>query len=290
MELVSGRSLDDVIAGTRKLDERLALVPIVLAAADAIAYAHEQRIIHRDLKPKNVLVGSFGETVIIDWGLAKDLGDPTEDGASGMVPVGDGTAAGEILGSPAYMPPEQALGEPVDPRADVYAIGALLAHVLLGEAPFRGSFFEVLEAAQRGVPVALRKRQPGVPEELHAIVERAMAREAAARYPTARELAEDLRRFQSGQRVAAHRYSLGQLVRRWLARHQTAVAVGVTALAILGVVICASVSRINDVRRRADDQWARAEHSSRIDREPCRLSRPTEYAARSRSAARPPRA
>src|SRR5215470_182874 len=126
MKLVAGRPLRDLIAERATVDERIGLLHHVIAVADAIAYAHGRSIIHRDLKPANVIVGDFGETVVIDWGLAKDL-TAAEDSSVGGGPFrasrdGSLTSAGSVLGTPAYMAPEQARGEPVDQRADVFAI------------------------------------------------------------------------------------------------------------------------------------------------------------------------
>jgi tetratricopeptide (TPR) repeat protein len=265
MRLVSGRPLDKVIADAGTLAQRLALLPHAIAVADALAYAHQERIIHRDLKPQNVMVGEFGETVVIDWGLAKDL--------SGTVPdeVGVGpyrtrpemtgeTRVGEVMGTPAYMPPEQAEAEPVDATADVYAIGAILYHLLAGAPPYGGkTSLEVLDAVANGPPVPLSKRQPGVPPDLLAVIDRAMARDPAARYPTARELAEDLRRFQTGQLVGAHRYSPGQLLARWLRRHRAAVIVAGVATALLLTLGGLAVQRILRSQHAAEDQRALAE-------------------------------
>jgi tetratricopeptide (TPR) repeat protein len=286
MKLVSGRSLDDVIAAGSTLAARLALLPSVLAVADAIAYAHDQRIVHRDLKPKNVLVGRFGETVVVDWGLAKDLDRDEPGGAApgadpaasmpgadvdtllGATPAPPDTAgasltvAGSVMGTPAYMPPEQARGEPVDERADVYAIGAILYHLLAGRPPVTGvSSVDVLEQvmARRTRPVT--DVQPDAPAELVAIVAKAMAFEPSDRYPGAGALAADLRRFQTGQLVGAHRYSLGALLRRWIARHRAAVAVGAVAVVVVAALAVIGVRRIMDERRRAEDQRALADQS-----------------------------
>ena len=130
MKLVSGRPLRDLIAERPTVDQRIGLLHHVIAVADAIAYAHGRSIIHRDLKPSNVIVGDFGETIVIDWGLAKDLSVAEEStvggGPFGTPPNNNMTASGAILGTPLYMAPEQGRGEHVDQRADVYAIGAML--------------------------------------------------------------------------------------------------------------------------------------------------------------------
>lgn len=299
MKLVSGRSLQDILAESRTLDVRLGLLPHVLAVAEAMAYAHSERIIHRDLKPGNVLVGSFGETVVIDWGLAKDLSRPEPDSAppaaahppsaaevpslpppapdsrtpsnrsprppSGRTPPGEAlTIHGAVIGTPAYMPPEQARGEGVDERADVYALGAILYHVLTGTCPYDGrSGASVLRKVLAGPPPPASERQPGIAEDLLAIVNKAMAREPAARYPSARELAEDLRRFQTGQIVGAHRYSRGELVLRFARRYRAALSVAGAALLILAISGTLAVRRIMAESHLARERQARAEEAQR---------------------------
>jgi tetratricopeptide (TPR) repeat protein len=149
------------------------------------------------------------------------------------------------------MPLEQAEGKPADERADVYAIGAILYHLLAGEPPYTSG--GVL-AVRRGPPVPLDERQPGAPADLLAIVRRAMTRDPAARYPTARELAEDLRRFQAGQLVGAHRYTPRQLFVRWLRRNRRPVAVALAAFAVLLVVSGLGLRRILQEKTRAETQ------------------------------------
>ncbi|MEZ4404439.1 MAG: protein kinase [Kofleriaceae bacterium] len=257
MRLVTGRSLDEVIAAAPTYADRLALLPNLLAVADAMAYAHGEGVIHRDLKPRNIVVGAFGETVVLDWGLAKELGSAaltsSRDGdASGDRLRGDAdttasgeTVDGEVLGTPAYMPPEQANGAAVDARADVYAIGAILYHVLTGRAPFvAASNAELLAAVHSGPPAPVTDAVPEAATELVAICQRAMARDPDARYPTALALAEDLRRFQTGQLVGAHRYSLRQLLWRRLRQHRTGLAATAAALVVALVIGVVAIRRV----------------------------------------------
>ena len=242
MRLVPGRSLRDVLRAPRALPERLAFLPAVIAVADALAYAHQQRVVHRDLKPGNVLVGDFGEVVVIDWGLARELDVPDD-------------AAGAAEGTPAYMSPEAARGEPADERADVYAIGAILYEALAGAPPYAGDSATAVRAAVRDrPPPPIEQRAPGVPADLAAIVAKAMARAPADRYPSARELAEELRRFQTGQLVSAHAYSVAERAARWVRRHRAPVGVAAVAL-VLGVVLAAvGVARIVRERDLAADR------------------------------------
>ena len=248
MKLVEGRTLKELIAKAPALRERLALLPHVIAVADAVGYAHSQGVIHRDLKPSNVIVGEFGETIVVDWGLARDrkrdLPEPAEDvitaGGSGA-----STVSGKVVGTPAYMSPEQALGGVVDERADVYALGAVLYEVLAGSPPHADSTPQaVLDRVIAGPPRPLAMVVPGVPGELATIVRKAMARDPEARYPNAIALAEDLRRFTTGQLVSAHSYSTWALLRKKLERHRGVVAVGLASMVVLGAVGVASVRRV----------------------------------------------
>ncbi len=249
MKLVAGQPLEREIAATTTLEDRLALVPTVLAVADAIAYAHNERVIHRDLKPANVLVGKFGETVVIDWGLAKDLSIDDRD----ALPVGPyrsaandaHTVAGSVMGTPGYMAPEQAAGEEADERADVYAIGAVLYHVISGIAPHQGTTIdEVIAKVIRGDIRPVVEREPRTPPDLATIVSKAMAVDKAARYRNASELADDLRKFQTGKLVGAHRYTRGERIKRWVKRNRAIALVTVIATIVLVVVATLSIRRI----------------------------------------------
>ncbi len=234
MKLVTGDALEDVISAKVTLSERLALIPNVGAITEAIAYAHGQGVIHRDLKPRNVIVGAYGETVVIDWGLASATAD----------------TGGGVMGTPSYMPPEQAAGDAVDERADVYALGAILYHVLAGTRPYAGgSAAATLAAVADDPPVSLATLAPGAPPELLTIANKAMARSPADRYPTAKQLADDLGKFLAGQLVGSHRYSRRELVSRWVRRHWTAISgVLVISLALLAVFGLSRETTVRDTR------------------------------------------
>jgi len=269
MKHVEGRVLDRVIASGTSLADRLACLPNVIAVADALAYAHSQRIIHRDLKPANVLVGEFGETVVIDWGLAKDLADPTEDEAPATA-TASGNAAltmfGVAVGTPSYMPPEQALGNPVDERADVYSLGAVLYHLLAGRPPYADTRPEstdaLLDQVIRGAPTPLHELEPEAPADLLTLVGKAMAREPDERYATANELTADLKRYATGQLVSAHAYSTTALVRRWIRRHR---AIVITSAVMLMVLVLGGVAGFRRIARERD-RAEQLKHSAELNR------------------------
>ncbi|HEU4734231.1 MAG TPA: serine/threonine-protein kinase [Kofleriaceae bacterium] len=252
MKLVSGRPLRQLIAERTTVEQRIGLLHHVIAVADAIAYAHGRNIIHRDLKPANVIVGEFGETIVIDWGLAKDLSISEDSGIRGGAAAGSGspydsdlTAAGSILGTPAYMAPEQERGEPVDQRADVFAIGAMLWELCaLQRVP-------PAERAQRHRML----RRAGIDRDLIAIIDKALAPDPARRYPDAGALAADLKAFKEGARIAARNYSLLATLGHWTRRHRT------LALSIIAAAVIAAASSVMYVRNIATER-DRAEASN----------------------------
>jgi WD40 repeat protein len=253
MKLVSGRPLRDLIAERTTVDQRIGLLHHVIAVADAIAYAHGRKIIHRDLKPANVIVGDFGETIVIDWGLAKDLcsadvstiaADPSHIRLDTEL-----TSAGAVLGTPTYMAPEQERGEPVDQRADVFAIGAMLWELCsLHKVP----------------PVNIRERhriirRAGIDHDLAIIIDKALDPDPQRRYSDAGSLAADLKAFKSGARIGARSYSALALLAHWMRRHRalTLFSAVVAAFAAIGTVIY--IHNISVERDRADVALARTE-------------------------------
>ena len=299
MKLVRGNTLASAIASAGGLEERLKLLPHFMDLCQAIAYAHSCKVIHRDLKPANVMVGEFGETVVLDWGLAKvqERDDVHADSLAATVRglrVGDTPEAGKTLygqavGTPTYMPPEQARGllDAVDQRSDVYSLGAILYEVLTGKMPYTGkTAHEVLAKVLESGPEPVRKHAPEAPRELIAICERAMQRDQAQRYRTAREFAEEIQRFQSGALVSAYRYSYADRIARYVHRHRalmSTVVVATVLLLSLTAYYLINIARTNQAlagsnqalvhsrdkeileRQRAEELLIKLEHSAYVE-------------------------
>ena len=266
MKLVSGRSLADLIGEKKTLEERLSLLPHVITVAQAIAYAHSQHILHRDLKPANVLVGEFGETVVIDWGLAKGLTEEEKlKGGESPVMSAEGlTIEGAVVGTPAYMPPEQAAGSPVDERADIYAIGALLYHLIAAVPPYHDTPWEkMLSTISAEPPRPVERHAPAISDELCTIVQKAMARDPRERYQSAKDLAEDLQRYTAGQIVAAHTYSATQLLRRFWRRNRSILSIAVSAVVLVTLVVVGAFVKTDHERRIALEKKQEAEEARR---------------------------
>jgi serine/threonine-protein kinase len=207
-----------------------------VAVCNTIAYAHSRGVIHRDIKPSNIMLGKFGETLIVDWGLAKALSDaPARSSSDGLsepvlVPrlteIGE-TQAGAALGTPAYMSPEQAAGrvDLLGPASDIYNLGATLYSLLTGRPPIDGKdTAEVLRKTQRGEWLPPRQVKSDVPPPLDAICRTAMAVKPANRYATALELAAEVERWLAEEPVQAYPEPWTARLRRWLDRHRIAVS------------------------------------------------------------------
>jgi len=235
-EFVHGITLADLLTSERSTP-RVAS-ELVAEIADALHYAHEQGVIHRDVKPSNIMLetraikedapgGSASRHVprLMDFGLAKrDGGDITM------------TTEGQVLGTPAYMSPEQARGEShsVDRRGDVYSLGVIFYQLLTGELPFKGNSRMLLHHVLHDEPKPPRQRDPKVPKDLETICLKAMAKEPARRYPTGQEMAADLRRFLKGEPIRARR--VGQVERMWRWCRRNPAVAGLSAAVIVLMV------------------------------------------------------
>ena len=258
MRKISGRPLEELVGRSEALADRLALVPHIVAASHAVAHAHERGIVHRDIKPSNILVGDLGETIVIDWGLAKTIGEAEDARATGapVIEVDSlRTRAGIVFGTPGFMAPEQLIGSPADERCDVYALGATLYHLLVRRPPHHAATADaMMRAAAAGAPQPLAELERGVPSELITIVDKALAYKARDRYQNARELAADLQRFLTGQLVASHRYSRRERLVRFVRKNRFSVGVTVAATLALAIGGWLAIGRIVAARDRADAQ------------------------------------
>jgi tetratricopeptide (TPR) repeat protein/tRNA A-37 threonylcarbamoyl transferase component Bud32 len=258
MRFIRGDSLKEAI-GRFHADERLKADPgrrslelrqllrRFTDVCNAIEYAHSRGVLHRDIKPGNVIVGKHGETLVVDWGLAKAVGRSDGDPASDERPLVPSSASGSAetlpgsaLGTPAYMSPEQAAGEldRLGPWSDVYSLGATLYCLLTGRAPFeQGDVGAILRAVREGAFPPPRQLEPGIDRALEAVCLKAMAREPEGRYGRPRALAEDVERWMADEPVSAWREPMARRLGRWTRRHRPLVAgsAGLLAAATVGL-------------------------------------------------------
>jgi len=253
MRLIRGRTLAQALTEAEELSDRTGLLRHILDACEAMAYAHSVGVVHRDLKPANVMVGSFGETQVVDWGLAAVPEARAQAGgrARGR-PGGPGEETERFAGTPADMSPELARGEPVDARTDVWSLGALIYEVLTGAPPHLGHDTEaLLTRARRGRIDPVLQREPAAPPELAAIAERALSPDPADRYDNAEALARELARWFEGRQVHAYTYTPVDLLRRFVIAWRAPLLVGATAILALGALGAWSWNRTVAERNRA---------------------------------------
>jgi len=263
LRLLRGRTLHEALAGETTLRGRLGWLPHLLRCAEAVAWAHHRGFIHRDLKPDNLMVGEFGETQVIDWGLALALDEPDEAvstseerGPAQVEPISDHdgfTRAGAVLGTPRYMSPEQARGEIATRASDVYALGGMLFELVVGRSPFGAASAAEIIAAHRAVrlPELPRELMAQAPVELVAIATRALAADPGARYPDARAFAADLSAWLAGRRVTAHGYRPMELLRRFVTQFRWPLLLAAVAIAVGLVVFALAFARVATERERA---------------------------------------
>jgi serine/threonine-protein kinase len=277
MKRVVGVEMQQVLAGLRDGEPEVVesyprprLLDVFTHVCQAVAFAHTQRVIHRDLKPANILIGAFGEVLVLDWGLAKFLDDPIPeeegDGADprlestlARVAQSDVTVQGAVSGTPLYMSPEQAAGrvDLQDERSDLYTLGAILYELLTLERTVSGNDLQdVLDQVAEGEIIPPRRRCPDrkIPRELDAICMKALEKKRDARYPSVVDLIRDLDRYGSGRSVSVYRDPL--LVKAWKAtkRHPVVSAAGAAVLAVIviGLVSITLAERIRYERLMAE--------------------------------------
>ncbi len=251
MKLVAGRDLRAILTNVhagRDGWSRPRVLGVLLKVCDALAYAHTKGVVHRDLKPANVMVGRFGEVFVMDWGIARierasTMGDEAalvRTLRSERIDAEGATLHGDVIGTAAYMAPEQALGDPtlIGRAVDVYAIGALLYEILArtppyGDAHESSDSADIVRRLRAGPPRALREVAGDAEPELIAICERAMRREPPERYPSVQALAEDLRAYLEGRVVRAHDSGRRRRLVKWIARNRALASAAGAALTLL---------------------------------------------------------
>ncbi len=282
MRFVRGRTLREAIKAYHQKREEKTLGPLdfrdlltaFLGICNAIGYAHSRGVIHRDLKPANVVLGDYGEVMVLDWGLAKVVADgpdadSTEPPLREQPEAGENpTLQGQVLGTPAYMAPEQADGrlDQIDNRTDIYGLGAILYEILTGRPPFDGQSTEdVLNHVRHLAPDRPRALLRETPLPLEAVCLKCLHKRPADRYATTKELAADIQRFLADEPVSAYREPLLVQARRWARRHRTLVSSGVVALLVAvpilvtGLVLLQrSGQREREARERAQANYHRA--------------------------------
>jgi eukaryotic-like serine/threonine-protein kinase len=268
MRFVRGQTLRQVVAefhrrrgeGSDEPLERLRLLHALVSICNAISFAHSRGVVHRDLKPENVILGGFGEVLVLDWGLARTTAE-SKPGAQGIqltdsVEV-QATLTGHILGTPAYMSPEQAEGriDLIDHRTDVYGLGAILFEILTGRAPHVGddSATMLKRIIQEPTPRA-RDVAPSVPPALDAICAHAMEKNPTHRYPSSADLAHDVERYLADEPVSVYREPRSIRAARFVRRHRTMVSVATAAMLFLtiGAVVGLFLWQAARDKRRAD--------------------------------------
>ncbi len=244
-----------------------------MAVCNTLAYAHSRGVIHRDIKPANIMLGRYGETLVVDWGMAKTVieeGKNTNPSVQSVVmpPSADSvlSQAGATMGTPAYMSPEQAAGrlDLLGPASDIYSLGATLYTILTGHRPIEGNNVkEVLRKVECGEWTPARQVKADVPPGLEAICSKAMARKPEDRYATALELAADVEHWLADEPVSVYRDPLAIRVTRWARKHRTAVAIGAAVLQTVVVVLAVSVFLIARSRSQIERERVEVERERR---------------------------
>jgi serine/threonine-protein kinase len=269
MRFIRGESLRSAISRLHAQSDRLRpldplelrlLLASFIDVCQAVHYAHSRGVLHRDIKPNNILLGDYGETLVVDWGLAKMLGAAASEDSNPeaptprRIPLGGSnvTHLGSIIGTPSYMSPEQANGDldHLRPATDVFSLGATLYCLLTNQPPYFGHDPEqVLQQAKDCAWTPLRAVNPNIPKPLAAICNKALAAAPQDRYTSARALARDVERWLADEPVSAHRDSLWERTMRWARHHRSTVRIGALALLVVAIAGVTAAVLIDQARR-----------------------------------------
>jgi serine/threonine-protein kinase len=275
MRFIRGRTLAEAARAHHDRMERGQADPMEIrdllnafvGVCNAVAYAHSRGVLHRDLKPQNVVLGDYGEAIVLDWGLAKVAGESEAGVALPLEMLANdknqATLQGQVLGTPAYMAPEQAEGrlDLLDTRTDVYGLGAVLYEILTGKPPFAGGETTgVLRRVVHDEPSPPHSENAATPRALEAVCLKALAKQPAGRYSSAKELAAEVQRWLAGEAVLAYREPLSARLGRRVRRHRTLVTGAAAALlvALLGFAVVLGLQARSNAELRAANQRERA--------------------------------
>ena len=266
MKLVKGRSLAEILTAARDGEVTHSLgemLQIFLKVCDGVAFAHSRGVIHRDLKPANIMVGDFGEVLVMDWGIARILGrddiadeDTVQSNRQDASLPALHTMAGSVMGSPQYMPPEQAAGQidKIDHRSDIYSLGAILYEILTLKRPFEGPDARaIVTKVIEGNIQMPERRAPGrdIPRELSAVAMKCLARFRSKRYESVPELQRDVRLYLEGRSVSAAPDTFAQALVK-LIRRNKGISVSIAAAAVILIaVVSVAFIRVTGAMQRA---------------------------------------
>ena len=218
MKYVQGETLEQHVRRIESFPEGLRLI---VRISEPLAFAHSRGVLHRDLKPGNIMIGPFGEVLVMDWGLAKRINDPAAQilhPAPGDASIAVPSSTG-VVGTPGFMAPEQGRGDAASPRSDIFSLGAVMAFTLTNGGSMAGSKFRAL------------------PRPLRSICEKAMAQDPASRYESAESLAADISKYLEQAPVSAYRETVWERAGRLINRHATAIVLVAAYLFMRGLLI-----------------------------------------------------
>lgn len=299
MKLIRGQSMHEFLKDCKDIRDRLKLLPHFLDLCHALSYAHSRGVIHRDLKPMNIMIGEFGETVLIDWGIAKVQGqeDIHERGLRETVQAmrvssAEATAKtmyGQTIGSPYFMPAEQAMGRTdlIDERSDIYSLGAVLYVILTGQMPYAGNNVrEFMGKVGQVEPKPVRTVEPLAPAELAAVVKKCMALVPENRYQSARELTTEIEKYLSGGMISAYDYNMIEIARRYYKKHKTRInTLAAAAVVLLAVSVYSYLSIVEqkNIALANEQEAIRQEGIAKEEEAKAKLSEEKAVAERNRA-------
>lgn len=279
MKVIEGESLSERIGelhrhGQPPFEKFRPYLEALIPVCEAVSYAHNQGVIHRDLKPDNIMLGEFGEVMVMDWGIARDL---KNEGSADDVEVvelentelqKEGlTLDGAVIGTPGFMSPEQANGQGVAQQADVFALGAILTSLLTGSGPIRGdSSFKLIVSTIKGSIESPRDRVSSIPKALDAIAKKALAVKLEDRFQSVDQFSRELKAYLSGRRVSVYKYSLGERLAIQLKRHPGLVMGLFAATIMISISGLLGVQTYNTQLREADATRLESTFAERLKR------------------------